>query len=204
MNRPDRAPRRRLDVDARRAAILTAARDAFTRARYADVVVGRVAEAAGASPALVFHYFGSKSGLYEEVVRGAIEGLEARQQAADRALGEHVSARDRVRTTLGVYLDHIAAHPDAWAAPLLGGEEPPGVVALRQDARERYVAGLRSWLGLAGDDWPRHDYALWGYFGFLDQACLAWVGAGCPAERRDGLIEASLGALEGALGDWGR
>ena len=51
--------------------------------------------------------------------------------------------------------------------------------------------------------WARHEYALWGYFGFLDHACLHWVEQGCPADDRDAVAEACLGALQGALGDWG-
>ena len=34
-------------------------------------------------------------------------------------------------------------------------------------------------------------------------ACQAWVDAGCPERDRHPLTEAALGALEGALGDWG-
>ena len=48
----------------------------------------------------------------------------------------------------------------------------------------------------------RDDFALWGYLGFLDDACLRWVRAGCPAEQRHSLVDAALGCLEGALGDW--
>ena len=48
----------------------------------------------------------------------------------------------------------------------------------------------------------RHRYALWGYLGFIDAACLHWVERGCPDEERWGVIDAALGALEGGLGDW--
>ncbi|MGB4780024.1 MAG: TetR/AcrR family transcriptional regulator, partial [Microbacterium sp.] len=77
----------------------------------------------------------------------------------------------------------------------------PGVVAtLRAEARSEYVERLRALLAPSAA--RRHEYALWGYFGFLDGACLTWVERGCPDDDRDALIDAALGALEGALGDW--
>ena len=199
--RADRAPRRRLDVDQRREAILTAARSLYAKAPYPEVPISQIAQAAGASPALVFHYFGSKAALYAAVVDAAIQALGDAQRTAQAQLGPGVSARDRVRASLLVYLDHIATHPATWAAPLLGGEEPREALDLRHRARAGYVAALRDLLRPA--TWARHDYALWGYFGFLDQACLHWVETGCPGTDRHALIDAALGALEGALGDWG-
>jgi AcrR family transcriptional regulator len=197
-----RSPRLRLDVEERREAILEAARGLYATTGYAAVSVGQIAERAGSSTALVFHYFGSKANLYATVVEGAITDLVEAQRAADAQLSPGVSARDRVRTSLLVYLDHVASHPDSWAAPLRGGEEPREALEVRHRARSAYVDRLRQLLQPA--TWARHEFALWGYFGFLDQACLHWVDAGCPDEERHALIEAALGALEGALGDWGR
>lgn len=200
MTRPTQ--RQRLTADDRRTSILEAAKGEFADATYADVSVAQVAQAAGGSPGLVFHYFGSKAGLYEAVVRDTIDALMARQRAADEAMPAGSSARDHVRTSLHLYLDHVASHPRAWAAPFVGGQEPPGALRARREARETYVDTLRELVRPAA--WARHDYALWGYFGFLDHACLRWVEAGCPEDDRHSLIEAALGALEGALGDWGR
>ncbi|RLP10081.1 TetR/AcrR family transcriptional regulator [Propionibacterium australiense] len=197
----ERAPRRRLSVAERRLQILEAARRLYATTPYAQLPVTRVAEAAEASAALVFHYFGSKAGLYEAVVADAVQRLADAQRAADAALPAGVPARDRVRTGLLIYLDHIAGHPHTWATPLTGGEEPAEVVRLRHRVRAGYVEELGRVLDPS--DTARHDYALWGYFGFLDQACLRWVERGCPADDRHQLADAALGALEGALGDWG-
>ncbi|MBE6476825.1 MAG: TetR/AcrR family transcriptional regulator [Propionibacteriaceae bacterium] len=196
----ERAPRRRLSVAERRGQILDAAARLYATTPYAQVPVSRVAEVADASAALVFHYFGSKAGLYEAVVADTVRRLEEDQRAADAMLPDGVPARDRVRTSLLVYLDHIAGHPHTWATPLTGGEEPAEVVSMRRSVRAGYVEALDQILGPSVS--ARHDYALWGYFGFLDQACLRWVEKGCPADDRHQLVDAALGALEGALGDW--
>ena len=202
MARTDRAPRRRLDPDQRRAAILEAAVEAFAERGYPDVTMAAVGAAAGASEALVYRYFGSKDALYLEIVRSAIDDLRVRQAAALAALADGVPVRDRVRAATQVYLDHIAHHPVSWALPLRRpGSEPAAVADLRRAIRAEYVDGLAGWL--APDSSRRREFALWGYFGFLDAGCLRWVDRGCPDDDRWSLIDAALGALEGALGDWG-
>ncbi len=200
MTRTDRTPRQRLDAESRRQAILDAGRSLFAAAPFTEVSTAEIAAASGASQALVFHYFGSKADLYTAVVAEADARLRAAQQAADQALAPGVPARDRVRAALLARLDQIADNPRGWA-PWSGAEEPAEATALRLRARADDVAWLRAMLRLR--DWPRFDYALWGYLGFVDSACLAWVERGCPAAERQPLVEAALGSLEGALGDWG-
>lgn len=201
MPRPDRSPRQRLDADVRRDGILAAAREMYAVHPFSEVSTQQIADLTGASPALVFHYFGSKAGLYTAVVTDAIAGLSTAQREADARLATNTPARDRVGTSIRIYLDHIASHPQTWAWPLRGGVEPVEAQQVRRRARSGYVQALSELLGYG--DWARHRYALWGYFGFLDEACLAWVDEGCPSDDREPLIDASLGALEGALGDWG-
>lgn len=199
--RTDRQPRRRLDPDARRAAILGAAAEIFAEHPYGAVTMSAIAARAGASDALLYRYFGGKGDLYAEVVRLAIRDLAERQTAVLGALPEGVSVRDRLREAMVVYLDHIADHPAAWAMPLrTPGAEPSAVAALRVEARRAYVERLRTLLAPSAE--LRHEYALWGYYGFLDAACLQWVERGCPEDERWALVDAALGALEGALGDW--
>ena len=192
--------RRRMSAEDRRQVILGAAGEEFAQTNYASATMAGIAERAQTSQALVFHYFGSKAELYAAVVRETIGVLARAQRRAIADLGQ-VGARERVKVSLLVYLDHIAGPPDAWAVPLRGGDEPPEALDVRERARKAYVRELSELLGIG--EWKRHGYAVRGYFGFLDAACLAWVEAGCPADDRHLLIDAALGALEGALGDWG-
>jgi AcrR family transcriptional regulator len=197
VTRSDRRPRRRLDPEQRRTAILDAARDAFAHAPYESVSVAGIATAAEASEALVHRYFASKSALYLAVVREGIDELLTRQLAADTALARS-APRLRLTTSIEVYLDVISNSPAGWSAPL---RNPHGEFAaaarLREQARERYVGLLRAILGLAPAQ-PQ-DHALYGYLGFLDAACLSWVLAGCPLEQRPALVGMAVAALTGAL-----
>ena len=200
MARSDRTPRQRLDPDERRSVILAAATEAFAQASYDAVSIATVAGRAGASEALVYRYFTGKEELYAEVLRQAIDDLLRRQGSALAELPDGVPVRDRLRATTLVYLDHVASHPTGWASPYRVGAEPEVALAIRRRTREEYVDRLRELLEPSGA--ARHEYALWGYFGFLDAACLRWVERGCPADDRWSLLDAALGALEGALGDW--
>lgn len=65
-------PRRRRDAAATRAAILGSARRAFVRSGYDGAGVREIAEGAGVTAMLVNRYFGSKEGLFAEVVAAAM------------------------------------------------------------------------------------------------------------------------------------
>lgn len=57
-------PRWRRDPDAKRAALLAAARTLFARHDYTEVNVRAIAELAGVNQSLIFRYFGSKEKLF--------------------------------------------------------------------------------------------------------------------------------------------
>jgi hypothetical protein len=100
----------------------------------------------------------------------------------------------RLRATIAVYLAHIADHPRAWALPLSRpGSEPDSAAALRAQARDAFIERLDSLLPPGGG--ATRTYALYGFFGFLDTACLNWVQRGCPDDDREPLTSAALGAL---------
>jgi AcrR family transcriptional regulator len=60
-----------------RTLLLESARERFAAHGYAGVSVRRIAADAGASPQLVFNYFGSKSGLFEAAVLAPFEAYVA-------------------------------------------------------------------------------------------------------------------------------
>ncbi|MBK9158534.1 MAG: TetR/AcrR family transcriptional regulator [Micropruina sp.] len=187
--------------DARRRAILDAAQARFAADPYPEVSLAAIAADAGASEALIHKYFDGKAGLYVEVVQGELDRLAQRQHAALDALPPNTNAQDHVRASLEVYLDEIAASPRAWLTTFRDDPSDPAAETLRA-ARAAWVDQLQT--HLLPDESPRRHYALWGYFGFLDAACREWIHRGCPPQERWPLIEAALGSLQGALGDWGR
>lgn len=179
-----------------------AAREAFAAAPYDEVSVASVAGAAGASEALVYRYFTAKAGLYTAVVQDQLEGLGERQQAAVDGLPAHSSARDQMRVSVEAVLDHVSDARAAWASPFFAGAyEPAPVRDLRLRYRREFVARLTG--RLRDPSHRRARIAITGFLGFVGAAAQDWAERGCPEDDRDSLVEAALGALMGALGDWG-
>ena len=178
-----------MDPAERRELILSAASRAFASRPYEEVSLAEIAEEAQASEALVHKYFVGKAGIYAQVLQSAVDELAERTR------------RGRVRASVLTYLDFIAERSPGWMAyQILAGHEPGEAARVRQEAREAAVRALTEVVG--GNRGHRDDFAFWGYLGFLDDACLRWVHAGCPNDQRHSLIDAALGCLEGALGDW--
>ncbi|MEJ3742938.1 TetR/AcrR family transcriptional regulator [Actinomycetes bacterium KLBMP 9797] len=203
MPRADSRPRQRLNAQDRRAAILRAAGQAFAAEPYDKVSVARIAATAGASEALVHRYFAGKSGLYLAVAEVGVARLLERQKAADTALGHDAGPRRRLECSLHVYLDTVTEWSVGWLTPLRSpGNEPSEVITLRRNARQHYVTLLRDLLDLPGD--RALDYALFGYLGFVDEACVHWAERGHPAADRDTITNLAIVALFAALSTSGQ
>ncbi|MER6950656.1 TetR/AcrR family transcriptional regulator [Nonomuraea sp. NPDC000554] len=111
-----RPARRRLSVDRRREELMAAALELFSTRDAEEVSIDDVASAAGASRALVYHYFGGKQELYVAALRSAAEQLESRlrPQEGGRPLDELASGLRR-------YFDFVEEHAAGFAALLRGG-----------------------------------------------------------------------------------
>ncbi|MFF4624754.1 TetR/AcrR family transcriptional regulator [Nonomuraea jabiensis] len=168
-----RPARRRLSVDRRREELMAAALELFSTRDAEDVSIDDVASAAGASRALVYHYFGGKQELYVAALRSAAEQLESR-------LRPHGGGRplDELASGLRRYFDFVEEHAAGFAALLRGGpanrageigEIVDGVrqrlfrLILKQmrvdEASPVLRTTLRSWIAsveTAGLDWLEH------------------------------------------------
>lgn len=195
--------RRRLSADERRASIIAAAAAEFERRTPEDVTVAEVASAAGTSQPLVFHYFPTKAELYAGAVAARLGELTAAVSGAVGNLPASAPAREQVRATVLAHLDHVARHRAAWASSLDGvGGETSEAAGVREDARVHRLALLSSFL--LPDGGARRHYALAGHVAHVDGLSREWVRRDCPADERWDVVETALGALQGALGDWGR
>ena len=143
-----------------------------------------------------------KTNLNPQLPQSATDELAECTRRAVDALPEGSSARDRVRTSVLTYLDFIAEHSPGWVTyQALAGHDPGDEAArVRRQTREATVAALAKVIG--GSRGHRDDFALWGYLGFLDDACLRWVHAGCPDDQRHSLLDATMDHLKIAPGNW--
>ncbi|WP_344833484.1 TetR/AcrR family transcriptional regulator [Actinocorallia longicatena] len=111
-----RRGRRRLSVDERRDELIEAALDLFSRRPPEEISIDDVAAAAGASRALVYHYFGGKQELYVAALRSAAAQLGELLKPPTEG-----SPLQRLALSLKRYFDFVEDHAPGYLAMLRGG-----------------------------------------------------------------------------------
>lgn len=132
--------------------------------------MAEVAEAAGASKPLVYHYFSTKRDLYLAAVGAAADELsEATKPDLELPQGA------RVLKALGAHIDWIDDNALAYRAILQGGiSADPDVEAIVEASRADVVTRLSETFGY-GELTPARRIALRGWVGYLEGACLDWL-----------------------------
>ena len=82
--------------------ILDAAEQEFAKSGFAGARLREIAKGAQVQPALIHHYFTDKRGLYEEVIRRALEQMST---ASFRVLGEQRDLRGYLRGFVDLIVD---------------------------------------------------------------------------------------------------
>lgn len=95
---------------------MAAALELFSEHDAEDVSIDDVATAAGASRALVYHYFGGKQELYVAALRSAAKELEERLRPVSAG-----TALEGLAAGLTRYFDFVEDHAAGFAALLRGG-----------------------------------------------------------------------------------
>lgn len=118
-------------ASAKREAIAVAARNEFSEMGYHGARLERIADSARANKQLIFHYFGSKDGLYGAVVSSVLEG-------APTAVGSGASPMDTLRRHAADVATWFATTPGAalLLSECLSGREMPASA----------VSAARKWL----------------------------------------------------------
>ena len=159
----------------RRQRILDAATVLFRERPYDGVSLDEVAEAAGVARGLISHYFGTKRGLYIEVVRW-VTGVES------FPIPEYVRGAtplQRLAESLDGWLEGIERNRDLWldsyrAASSMGDAEIAELIEkVREDTALRLVAVLG--LGPADSLAPEMRGLARAWTGFGEAAVLQWL-----------------------------
>ncbi|GAB3662879.1 TetR/AcrR family transcriptional regulator [Actinocorallia lasiicapitis] len=111
-----RRGRRRLSVDERRDELIAAALELFSRRPPEEISIDDVAAAAGASRALVYHYFGGKQELYVAALRSAATQLGDLLTPPSEG-----GPLERLAISLRRYFDFVEDHAPGYLAMLRGG-----------------------------------------------------------------------------------
>ncbi|GAA3130788.1 TetR/AcrR family transcriptional regulator [Streptomyces rectiviolaceus] len=197
---PQERTRRRLSTEERREQLLSAGARLFAQNPYDDVWVERVAEIAGVSRGLLYHYFPTKSDFFAAVVQ-----RESRRMLRLTAAVPGVPVRDQIGTGLDTFLAYVESRAEGFRA--FHRAEETGDATVRRIYREGLAAHEDQILqALAADpgtattthELPTLRLAVRGWLAFMVTVCLEWLEEPelLPrAEVRDLCARALLGAI---------
>ncbi len=164
-----RPARNRKTVEARRQELLAIGRELFSGQSYDEIRIEAVAEAAGISKGLLYHYFPSKRDFYVAALRVAADELWLRLQLpeSDDPVGD-------LHGSLEAYLGYVEEHAGEYVALFRGGIGfDASVIRVVDDVRQRILSRILD--RLPGCPGPR-ERALWrGFIGFVEASVLDWL-----------------------------
>jgi AcrR family transcriptional regulator len=173
-------PRRRLSPGDRRSELLTLGAEVFGQRPYDEVRIDEIAERAGVSRALMYHYFPDKRAFFAAVVRAEGERLF---EATNAPLDREQTLFRQVRAGVLAYLRYDEEHPHgAWAAYVVLGQADPllrGIDELAGDSHSndkqagRIIDNLSAAAGVELDGAAARDVrvSVYGWLAFTFELC---------------------------------
>lgn len=163
--------RRRMGVEERRDQLIAVALDLFSHRSPEDVSIDEIAEAAGISRPLVYHYFPGKQQLYEAALRRAAEELTARfVEPHEGPLGA------RLLRVMERFFDFVDEHGPGFSALMRGG---PAIGSTRTSAmidgvRQAAYEQIVNHLGIL-DPAPRLELVVRSWISLAETTALLWL-----------------------------
>ncbi|MET8782239.1 TetR/AcrR family transcriptional regulator [Streptomyces sp. NPDC004096] len=192
--------RRRLSTGERREQLLAVGARLFSENPYDDVWIEQVAEIAGVSRGLLYHYFPTKRDFFAAVVE-----RESARMLRMTAAAPGIPLREQLTAGLDTFLSYVAEHAHGFRA--FHRADAAGDQAVRKVYRQSLAAQERQILaalaadpefGSVPDERPDLEVAVRGWLAFTTAVCLEWLrGAELSREQvRDLCARALLGVLE--------
>ncbi|HLZ75115.1 TetR family transcriptional regulator [Phenylobacterium sp.] len=184
-----RAPPRRRDAEATRAAILAAAKAQFSVSGYDSTALRDIAAEAGCDVALIKRYFGGKAGLFTQALRASLH--PERLQAWNRA----TFPRDVAAMMAGS--PHAPeAQTQSFQFLLRAATSPTTAPLLNVAVQERFLAPIAEWLG-GEDAGPRARVLAAVFIGFLVERLIR--DEPLTGREREVFVDRAQAALEAVL-----
>ncbi|HEV7422847.1 MAG TPA: TetR/AcrR family transcriptional regulator [Mycobacterium sp.] len=168
-------PRRRLSPDDRRNELLALGAEVFGQRPYDEVRIDEIAERAGVSRALMYHYFPDKRAFFAAVVRAEGERLF---DATDTPPQPGLSLLEQLRAGVLAYVHYDEQHPHgAWAAYVGMGRSDPllrGIEDVDNDRQaNRIMARIIEAAGAPLDDQLERDVRviIYGWLAYTFEMC---------------------------------
>jgi AcrR family transcriptional regulator len=160
----------RLQVDERRRQVVEAGSKLFTEHAFEEITMREIAEAAGISKPLLYHYFPSKLELFKAAV--AERAAELQRLIEPTGAG---TPFEQLTRSLDAYLEWIEGNARAWTKLMRSAAAVPEAGELVDAFRTQTLDQLL--VRLSGRRKPRPVLrnALKGWLGYVDAAILDWI-----------------------------
>ena len=190
-------PRTRLSPEQRREQLLELGVRLLATRSLDELSIDLLAEEAGISRGLLYHYFGNKHAFHEAVVRRAADDLIA--QTAPPAEGDPL---ERLQVSLAAYVDYVLANFEGYVSLLkgaAGGNE--ALRAIYDEVRSVLSERIFTEQNLSGDpdgqllaDTPHNRLVVRGWSAMTEELVIAW-GTDPAGVTKDELLEIVAGSL---------
>jgi AcrR family transcriptional regulator len=185
-------PRTRLSPDQRREQLLDLGVRLLATRSLDELSIDLLAEEAGISRGLLYHYFGSKQAFHEAVVRHAADDLIA--QTTPPTEGEPL---ERLLTSVTAYVDYVIANHEGYVSLVkaaAGGNE--SLRAIYEDARSALNSRIfrEDVKAEILPDTPVNRLVVRGWSAMVEELVLSWIDD--PRDvSRDELLAIITGSL---------
>jgi len=137
--------RRRLSPDDRRNELLALGAEVFGQRPYDEVRIDEIAERAGVSRALMYHYFPDKRAFFAAVVKDEADRL---YEATNNPPPAGMTMFEEIRTGVMAYMAYHESNPEAaWAAYVGLGRSDPVLLGIDDEAKNRQMEHIMSRIG---------------------------------------------------------
>ncbi|MDR6912751.1 AcrR family transcriptional regulator [Rhodococcus fascians] len=182
--------RTRLSPQQRRAQLIELGTEMLADRPLEQISVEDIADQAGVSRGLLFHYFASKQDFHLEIVREASRSMIERT-APDPDLEPFEILRDSIAN----YVDYVSEKRDTFISLLRGtaSGDPQMREVFEQTRTTMADRTLVQLAQLDVDVTPTIDVAVRGWIAFVEEATITWLRN--PQITRDELIDLNVNAL---------
>ena len=183
---------RRMSTEARREQLLSFGRLHFAEHGYEAMPMDAIADRAGVSKGLLYHYFGNQHGFYVATVRAVTDEVIAiTKPPADLPFDQ------AFRTMVARFVGYVKEHGAIYTALVRGGLGSDAEVNELLD-RVR-MTSMRRILERLGIDQPSSlsQIAIYGWVSLVENACAEWSATG--GASADQLVDFFISAFEPVL-----
>lgn len=187
------AAARKGDNASARARILEAATRLFSDHPFVEISAAEIAKEAGVAHGLMFHYFGTKTKLYEEISRI----IATRMEQVHRAALQKGNTEERLRSFLEAHMAEMWRLRKSYVFRSRGGGTK-AIQAIWECSRQNAILLILDALGVKK---PSNELILMtrAWLGFFDQLVIGWVEG--RVKDKNAVVRATLRQLPAALGN---